>query len=124
MERYQLAWVGVCWKGLMSYLFRMYFFLIISIPQTFITDRNYARGVYLREYDECSRIHHLNVLVESTFMLDWDPTTGDHNEKKFAFESRISLVATATWVRTPDFLFLHNGGAHVMVTSLLFSNRN
>ncbi|RUS20247.1 subtilase family-domain-containing protein [Endogone sp. FLAS-F59071] len=102
-----LIQVDKAWEYLQTYYDRPKMDILF---ETSITNRNFARGVYLREFDECNRIHHLNVLVESTFMHDRDPTTGDHNDQKFAFESRIALVATETWARTPDFLILHSGG--------------
>ncbi|RUP47401.1 hypothetical protein BC936DRAFT_145776 [Jimgerdemannia flammicorona] len=99
--------VDRAWDYLQTYYERPEMDILFQIS---ILDRDNARGVYLRGHDECNCTHHLNAFVESTFMRDLEPTTGDRNEEKVAFESRITLVSTETWVRAPDFLYLHNGG--------------
>ncbi|KAF9901893.1 tripeptidyl-peptidase II Tpp2 [Lobosporangium transversale] len=72
-----------------------------------IVERDNARGVYLREWEECNKAHTLTVKVEPKFMKDIDYNKPDINEKKLAFECRIALVPTESWVRVPEFLFLN-----------------
>ncbi|KAF9309806.1 tripeptidyl-peptidase II Tpp2, partial [Linnemannia elongata] len=45
--------------------------------------------------------------VEPKFMKDIDYNKPDINEKKLAFECRMALVATESWIRVPDFLFMN-----------------
>ncbi|KAI1315389.1 tripeptidyl-peptidase II Tpp2 [Mortierella claussenii] len=71
-----------------------------------IAERDNARGIYLREWEECNKAHTLTVKVEPKFMKDIDYNKPDINEKKLAFECRIALVATESWIRVPEFLFL------------------
>ncbi|KAF9916384.1 tripeptidyl-peptidase II Tpp2 [Linnemannia zychae] len=72
-----------------------------------IAERENARGIYLREWEECNRAHTLTVKVEPKFMKDIDYNKPDINEKKLAFECRMALVATESWIRVPDFLFMN-----------------
>ncbi|KAF9580814.1 tripeptidyl-peptidase II Tpp2, partial [Lunasporangiospora selenospora] len=75
-----------------------------------IVERDNARGVYLREWEECNKAHTLTVKVEPKFMKDLDYDKPEINEKKLAFECRIALIASESWIRTPEFLFM-NGAA-------------
>ncbi|KAG0053104.1 tripeptidyl-peptidase II Tpp2 [Linnemannia elongata] len=72
-----------------------------------IAERENARGIYLREWEECNKAHTLTVKVEPKFMKDIDYNKPDINEKKLAFECRMALVATESWIRVPDFLFMN-----------------
>ncbi|KAF9913312.1 tripeptidyl-peptidase II Tpp2 [Linnemannia zychae] len=72
-----------------------------------IAERENARGIYLREWEECNKAHTLTVKVEPKFMKDVDYNKPDINEKKLAFECRMALVATESWIRVPDFLFMN-----------------
>ncbi|KAK3818533.1 MAG: subtilase family-domain-containing protein [Benniella sp.] len=72
-----------------------------------IAERENARGIYLREWEECSKAHTLTVKVEPKFMKDIDYNKPDINDKKLAFECRMALVATESWIRVPDFLFMN-----------------
>ncbi|KAF9193326.1 tripeptidyl-peptidase II Tpp2 [Haplosporangium sp. Z 767] len=71
-----------------------------------IAERDNARGIYLREWEECNKAHTLTVKVEPKFMKDVDYNQPDINEKKLAFECRMALVATESWIRVPEFLFM------------------
>ncbi|KAG0233916.1 subtilase family-domain-containing protein [Mortierella sp. GBAus27b] len=72
-----------------------------------IVERDNARGIYLREWEECTRAHTLTVKVEPKFMKDLDYSKPDINDKKLAFECRMALVATESWIRIPEFLFMN-----------------
>ncbi|KAF9174357.1 tripeptidyl-peptidase II Tpp2 [Mortierella sp. AD011] len=72
-----------------------------------IVERENARGIYLREWEECSKAHTLTVKVEPKFMKDVDYNKPDINEKKLAFECRMALIATESWIRVPEFLFMN-----------------
>ncbi|KAG9320905.1 hypothetical protein KVV02_004556 [Mortierella alpina] len=72
-----------------------------------IAERDNARGIYLREWEECNKAHTLTVKVEPKFMKDVDYNKPDINEKKLAFECRMALVATESWIRVPEFLFMN-----------------
>ncbi|KAF8951102.1 tripeptidyl-peptidase II Tpp2 [Podila verticillata] len=72
-----------------------------------IAERDNARGIYLREWEECNKAHTLTVKVEPKFMKDIDYNKPDINEKKLAFECRIALIATESWIRVPEFLFMN-----------------
>ncbi|KAG0329317.1 tripeptidyl-peptidase II Tpp2 [Dissophora globulifera] len=72
-----------------------------------ISERDNARGIYLREWEECNKAHTLTVKVEPKFMKDLDYNKPDINEKKLTFECRMALVATESWIRVPEFLFMN-----------------
>ncbi|KAG0030452.1 tripeptidyl-peptidase II Tpp2 [Podila clonocystis] len=72
-----------------------------------IVERDNARGIYLREWEECNKAHTLTVKVEPKFMKDIDYNKPDINEKKLAFECRIALITTESWIRVPEFLFMN-----------------
>ncbi|KAG0356592.1 subtilase family-domain-containing protein [Gamsiella multidivaricata] len=72
-----------------------------------IAERENARGIYLREWEECNKAHTLTVKVEPKFMKDIDYNKPDINEKKLSFECRMALIATESWIRVPDFLFMN-----------------
>ncbi|KAG0343413.1 tripeptidyl-peptidase II Tpp2 [Podila humilis] len=72
-----------------------------------IAERENARGIYLREWEECNKAHTLTVKVEPKFMKDIDYNKPDINEKKLAFECRMALIATESWIRVPEFLFMN-----------------
>ncbi|KAI8603041.1 subtilase family-domain-containing protein [Dissophora ornata] len=72
-----------------------------------IAERDNARGIYLREWEECNKAHTLTVKVEPKFMKDIDYNKPDINEKKLAFECRMALVASESWIRVPEFLFMN-----------------
>ena len=73
-----------------------------------IAERENARGIYLREWEECNKAHTLTVKVEPKFMKDVDYNKPDINEKKLSFECRMTLVATESWIRVPDHLFMNS----------------
>ncbi|KAG9286248.1 hypothetical protein G9A89_014234 [Geosiphon pyriformis] len=68
------------------------------------------RGIYLREADETSSVQIFNVEIEPKFMEPIDPTSGDNNSQKYEFESRVALITTENWVRSPDFLLFGSPG--------------
>ncbi|MCH7870153.1 MAG: S8 family serine peptidase [Planctomycetes bacterium] len=71
----------------------------VSLPR-----RGGARGVYLREPNETRHPFETTVRVNPIFHEDAD------NRRKVAFEKRITLEATAPWIRAPSHLMLmHNG---------------
>nr|CAG8507230.1 5767_t:CDS:10 [Entrophospora candida] len=79
--------------------------------QILIPDRpRYKRGIYLREANETSSVQVISVEVKPKFIKEIEPTSGENNTKKFDFESRLALISTRPWVRSPDFLFLGSQG--------------
>lgn len=64
------------------------------------TDR---RGIYLREPAETQRVSQCNVTVRPTFKEA-------ETERAYAIELRCALVATASWVKVPEFLLLGGNG--------------
>ncbi|KAF9164796.1 hypothetical protein DFQ26_001030 [Actinomortierella ambigua] len=73
-----------------------------------VLERQNARGIYLREWEECNRAHTFTVKIEPKFMKDIDYNKPDINDKMLNFECRMALVATESWIRVPDFLFMNN----------------
>ncbi|GES95610.1 tripeptidyl-peptidase 2-like [Rhizophagus clarus] len=68
------------------------------------------RGIYLREESETSSPQLFSVFINPKFMKEIEPTTGENNSKKFEFETRLALVSTQPWVRSPDFLLMGSQG--------------
>ena len=81
-----------------------------------------ARGVYLRELEETNKYYQAHVSIQATFRKEPTrgtaaPTEGDtsQNDNKLAYEQRLTLVATAPWVQTPDFLLMNSGGREFQI---------
>ncbi|KAJ1977785.1 hypothetical protein H4R35_002155 [Dimargaris xerosporica] len=76
-------------------------------------DSSPKRGIYLRDYDETSSVQFFQFMVTPLFMnakYD-DPDDDDSRTKaKFAFEKRVTLVTTASYVQAPDFVYLNSAG--------------
>ncbi|RIA92162.1 subtilase family-domain-containing protein [Glomus cerebriforme] len=78
----------------------------VEIPNKLLKNR----GIYLREESETSSVQLFNVYIKPKFMKEIEPTSGENNSKKFEFETRLALVSTQPWVRSPDFLLLGSQG--------------
>ncbi|KAG0231413.1 tripeptidyl-peptidase II Tpp2, partial [Actinomortierella wolfii] len=72
-----------------------------------VVERQNARGIYLREWEECNKPHTLTIKVEPKFMKDIDYNKPDINDKMLNFECRMALIPTESWIRVPEFLFMN-----------------
>ncbi|CAG8458801.1 9948_t:CDS:2 [Ambispora gerdemannii] len=73
------------------------------------------RGIYLREAQETSTVQIFTVEVEPKFMSAIDPTSGENNNRKYEFQSRVALINTESWVRAPEFLLFGSQGRSFQV---------
>ena len=67
-----------------------------------------TRGVYLRGALETSRLLQASVSVTPTFRKE--DVSKEQNDRKIAYEQRLTLVSSVPWVRVPEFLLLNSGG--------------
>ncbi|KAJ3175362.1 tripeptidyl-peptidase II Tpp2 [Irineochytrium annulatum] len=72
-----------------------------------IATRGKARGIYLRELEETSVASRFDVLVSPRFFKE---KTEESAAAKFGFEARVALSCTKCWIKSPDFVILHNEG--------------
>ncbi|KAI9271277.1 subtilase family-domain-containing protein [Helicostylum pulchrum] len=75
-----------------------------------VQKRGNKRGIYLRELDEVSQIQYITTKVEPKFMCESDPENPKYNQAKFDYDVRVALVASESWISTPDYLYLHSSG--------------
>ena len=68
----------------------------------------------MREENETSSVQLFNVNIKPKFMKEIEPTSGENNSKKFDFETRLALVSTQPWARSPDFLLLGSQGKYCL----------
>ncbi|KAI8076819.1 uncharacterized protein BX664DRAFT_362744 [Halteromyces radiatus] len=78
--------------------------------ETVVNKRGHQRGIYLRELDETSQVQYITTQIHPTFMGEKDPENPQYNRAKFDFDARVALIATQSWITTPDFLYIHSGG--------------
>lgn len=71
------------------------------------------RGIYLRGWDETSRIFQSNVNVSVVFRED----DVKENPLKLAYEQRLALTCSETWVSVADYLLLNSGGEFSSILS-------
>ncbi|KAJ1984723.1 hypothetical protein H4R34_000485 [Dimargaris verticillata] len=83
------------------------------------TNHGPRRGVYLRDHDETSAVQFFQFNVTPLFMnakYD-DPDDDDTRTKaKFAFEKRVTLVTTTSYVQVPDFVYLNSAGNNFKIS--------
>ena len=65
------------------------------------------RGVYLRDAYETSLLHEFRAEVKPFFPRHADPAT---NVQRIAFEARVALKPSQSWISCPDFAILSTGG--------------
>ncbi|KAI8365920.1 subtilase family-domain-containing protein [Radiomyces spectabilis] len=99
--------VEKAWEYLETYQDRSDLDVLFEVT---VVKRGTQRGVYLRESEETSQVQYLAVKVNPTFMREKDPLNPIYNRAKFDYEARIALIASTSWISTPDYLYLHSGG--------------
>lgn len=62
------------------------------------------RGIYIREKYPAYRMNQFNVTVKPTFK-----SVGEE-EKAYNLQIPVTLIATESWIKTPDYLFLGGNG--------------
>ncbi|KAJ2082275.1 hypothetical protein H4R24_001722 [Coemansia sp. RSA 988] len=83
-----------------------------------------VRGIYLRNYEESAHVRHMQINVVPEFPgdvrakleRDSDGSRGQQeSQRRFDFEQRALLVATASWVRAPEAVYVAGTGCNFSV---------
>ncbi|KAJ2615482.1 hypothetical protein H4S08_001217 [Coemansia sp. RSA 1365] len=89
-----------------------------------VSDSGDARGIYLRDFEESAHVRHMQIQVtpefpgdvRARFGGDRDGSYGQQEgQRRFDFEQRTLLVATASWVRAPEAVYIGGNGCSFSV---------
>ncbi|KAI9505484.1 subtilase family-domain-containing protein [Coemansia spiralis] len=111
-----LVQTDAAWQFLKSHNKRRYEDVEYKVS---VLEMGNARGIYLRNPEDSACARHLQIKVSPVFpedaraRLECDPD-GSHGQQRsqtqFDFEQRVLLVATVSWVRVPEALYLSSQG--------------
>ncbi|PIA13222.1 subtilisin-like protein, partial [Coemansia reversa NRRL 1564] len=89
-----------------------------------VLDSGDARGIYLRNFEESAHVRHMQIQitpefpgdVRAKFEHDSDGSYGQQEgQRRFDFEQRALLIATASWVRAPEAVYVGGNGCSFSV---------
>ena len=70
------------------------------------SDREGARGIYLRELEETSKLFEAACFIKPSF------STTKETKNMYSLDLKLALATTEAWVRAPDYLSLASAGQY------------